>query len=108
MPESKLKTFSSQEGGVAPQMARDITLQKLSELPSEPTADASRYRWYRGENSGVGETGGSTPQRLTTSASQTDDAQVLQGLKATLMTLELKRTELSAKRRQLTLWCRRS
>src|SRR5205823_3082893 len=38
-----------------------------------------------------------TPQRLTTSARQTDDAQVLQNLKGTLLALELKRTELLTK-----------
>ena len=37
------------------------------------------------------------PQRLTTQARQIDDAQVLQGFKATLMNLELKRTELLTK-----------
>jgi uncharacterized protein involved in exopolysaccharide biosynthesis len=38
-----------------------------------------------------------TPQRLTTQARAIDDAQVLQGLKTTLMNLELKRTELLTK-----------
>ena len=40
---------------------------------------------------------GITPQRLTTQLRAVDDAQVLQGLKATLMALELKRTELLTK-----------
>jgi uncharacterized protein involved in exopolysaccharide biosynthesis len=40
---------------------------------------------------------GTTPQRLTTQTRLVDDAQVLQGFKATLMNLELKRTELLTK-----------
>jgi uncharacterized protein involved in exopolysaccharide biosynthesis len=40
---------------------------------------------------------GTTPQRLTTQLRAVDDVQVLQGLKTTLITLELKRTELLTK-----------
>ncbi|MGB6843224.1 MAG: Wzz/FepE/Etk N-terminal domain-containing protein [Candidatus Sulfotelmatobacter sp.] len=95
--ESKLKTFSSQEGGVAPQMARDITLQKLSEFRASLQQTRADIAGTEERIRALEKQAGSTPQRLTTSASQTDDAQVLQGLKATLMTLELKRTELLTK-----------
>src|SRR5208282_4397149 len=40
---------------------------------------------------------GTTPQRLTTTSRTSDDAQVLQQLKSTLMNLEIKRTELLTK-----------
>ncbi|MGC2095693.1 MAG: Wzz/FepE/Etk N-terminal domain-containing protein [Candidatus Sulfotelmatobacter sp.] len=95
--ESKLKTFSSQEGGVAPQMARDITLQKLSEFRASLQQTRADIAGTEERIRALEKQAGSTPQRRTTSASQTDDAQVLQGLKATLMTLELKRTELLTK-----------
>lgn len=95
--ETQLRTFSEQEGGVSPQLARDITLQKLNEF----TASLQQtYADIAGTDRRIDELekqAGITPQRLTTSSSATDDAQVLQGLKATLMTLELKRTELLTK-----------
>ena len=95
--EAKLKTFSSQEGGVAPQMARDITLQKLSEFRASLQQTRADIAGTEERIRALEKQAGTTPQRLTTSASQTDDAQVLQGLKDTLMTLEMKRTELLTK-----------
>jgi len=95
--ESKLKTFSSEDGGVAPQMARDITLQKLSEFRASLQQTRAEIAGTEERIKALEKQAGTTPQRLTTSSSQTDDAQVLQGLKATLMTLELKRTELLTK-----------
>jgi uncharacterized protein involved in exopolysaccharide biosynthesis len=95
--ESKLKSFSSEEGGVAPQIARDITLQKLSEFRASLQQTRAEIAGTEERIRALEKQAGTTPQRLTTSASSTDDAQVLQGLKATLMTLELKRTELLTK-----------
>lgn len=95
--ETKLKTFSSEDGGVAPQMARDITLQKLSEFRASLQQTRAEIAGTEERIRALEKQAGTTPQRLTTSASSTDDAQVLQGLKTTLMTLELKRTELLTK-----------
>jgi uncharacterized protein involved in exopolysaccharide biosynthesis len=95
--ESKLKTFSSEEGGVAPQMARDITLQKLSEFRASLQQTRAEIAGTEERIRALEKQAGTTPQRLTTAASSTDDAQVLNGLKTTLMTLELKRTELLTK-----------
>jgi uncharacterized protein involved in exopolysaccharide biosynthesis len=95
--EAQLKAFSQQPDGVSPQMTRDITLQKLSEFRSslqqtraEMAATDERIRTLQKQ-------AGTTPERLTTSMRKQDDYQVLQGLKNTLMTLELKRTELLTK-----------
>jgi uncharacterized protein involved in exopolysaccharide biosynthesis len=95
--EAKLKVFSSEDDGVAPQMARDITLQQLNQFRAtlqqtraEIASTEERIRVLEKQS-------GTTPQRLTTQARQTDDAQVLEGLKNTLNSLELKRTELLTK-----------
>jgi uncharacterized protein involved in exopolysaccharide biosynthesis len=95
--ETKLKVFSGGNDGVAPQMARDITLQQLSQFRAtlqqtraEIASTEERIRVLEKQSS-------TTPQRLTTQARQTDDAQVLEGLKNTLNSLELKRTELLTK-----------
>lgn len=95
--EAELKAFSNQDDGVAPQLARDITLQKLNEFQAslqqtKAEMAASEQRIHALESQA-----GTTPQRLTTQTRQVDDAQVLQGFKATLMNLELKRTELLTK-----------
>ena len=95
--EAKLKTFSSEDGGVAPQMARDITLQKLSEFRASLQQTRAEIASTEQRIRALEKQADTTPQRLTTQASQTDDAQVLQGLKNTLMTLEMKRTELLTK-----------
>jgi uncharacterized protein involved in exopolysaccharide biosynthesis len=95
--ETQLKTFSEQESGVSPQLARDITLQKLSEFTATLQQTYADIASTERRIEALEKQSGTTPQRLTTQSSATDDAQVLQGLKATLMTLELKRTELLTK-----------
>jgi uncharacterized protein involved in exopolysaccharide biosynthesis len=95
--EGKLKTFSSEDGGVAPQIARDMTLQELSEFRASLQQTRAEIASTEERIRALDKQANTTPQRLTTQASQTDDAQVLQGLKNTLMTLEMKRTELLTK-----------
>jgi len=95
--EVQLKTFSQQEGGVSPQLARDITLQKLSEFTATLQQTYADIAANERRIEALEKQSGTTPQRLTTQSSATDDAQVLQGMKATLMSLELKRTELLTK-----------
>lgn len=95
--ETQLKVFSEQPDGVAPQMTRDITLQKLSEFRSSLQQTRAEMAATEQRISTLQKQAGITPERLTTSMRQQDDAQVLQGLKNTLMNLELKRTELLTK-----------
>jgi uncharacterized protein involved in exopolysaccharide biosynthesis len=95
--EMQLKTFSQQEGGVSPQLTRDITLQKLSEFNASLQQTNAELAGAERRINELEQQSGTTPQRLTTQARAIDDAQVLQGLKSTLMNLELKRTELLTK-----------
>src|SRR5579862_30040 len=95
--ETRLKSFSEQEGGVSPQLARDITLQKLSEFNASLQQTDAEMASTTERISQLEQQSTTTPQRLTTQARAMDDAQVLQGLKTTLMNLELKRTELLTK-----------
>ena len=95
--EAQLSAFSQQQNGVAPQVSRDLTLQKLSEFrgalqqtKAEMASNEERIHALEGQTT-------STPERLVTSKREVDDAQVLQGLKNTLMQLQLKRTELLTK-----------
>jgi uncharacterized protein involved in exopolysaccharide biosynthesis len=95
--EGQLKTFSEQEGGVSPQLARDITLQKLNEFAANLQQTYADIATTDKRIEALQKQSGTTPQRMTTEQHSTDDAQVLQGLKSTLMSLELKRTELLTK-----------
>jgi uncharacterized protein involved in exopolysaccharide biosynthesis len=95
--ETQLKTFSQQEGGVSPQLTRDITLQKLSEFNASLQQTNAELAAAEQRINELEQQSGTTPRRLTTQARAIDDAQVLQGLKSTLMNLELKRTELLTK-----------
>lgn len=95
--EAQLKAFSEQQGGVSPQLARDITLQKLSDFAASLQQTYSDIASTEERIDALEKQAGTTPQRLTTQSSASDDAQVLQGMKNTLMSLELKRTELLTK-----------
>ena len=94
---AQLMAFSNEDGGVAPQLTRDITLQKLNEFEASSQQTKAEMAASKQRIQALESQAGTTPQRLTTQARQIDDAQVLQGFKATLMNLELKRTELLTK-----------
>jgi len=95
--EQKLTDFTRERGTVSAQMERDITLQKLSEFEVS----------YRQTQAAIAETEQriraleqqqtSLPGRLTTQVRTSDNPQLLQQMKSTLLTLELKRTELLTK-----------
>lgn len=95
--ETQMKLFSQQEGGVAPQFSRDITLQKLSEFRSNLQQTKADIASTGERIKTLEKQAGITPERITTSSRQVDDAQVLQSLKSTLIGLQLKRTELLTK-----------
>jgi len=95
--EAQMKQFSQQEGGVAPQISRDLTLQKLSEFRSSLQQTRAEIASTEERIRTMERQAGITPERLTTSSRRLDDAQVLQTLKSTLINLELKRTELLTK-----------
>ena len=95
--EAHLKDFAKEQGGVAPKLARDISMQKLNDFNAslqQTRADLAATE-QRIQDLQKQET--STPNRVTTQLREADDASVLQQLKSTLMTLELKRTELLTK-----------
>lgn len=95
--ESQLKEFSNQENGVAPTVARDLFLQKLAEFHLSLQQTRAQLANAEERIRTLQKQAGVTPERLTTQMRQEDDASVLSGLKNTLMTLEIKRTELLTK-----------
>jgi uncharacterized protein involved in exopolysaccharide biosynthesis len=95
--ETQLKQFATEPGGVSPQLARDNTLQKLSEFKAaldqtraEMAATEQKIRTLEKQETTL-------PGRITTQLRETDNAALLQQYKSMLMNLELKRTELLTK-----------
>jgi len=95
--EGQLRKFSQEQGGVAPQISRDITLQKLNDFAAGLESTRAEMVAVEKKIANLEQQAGNTPDRLTTSVKEADDGGVQQGLKSTLMTLELKRTELLTK-----------
>jgi uncharacterized protein involved in exopolysaccharide biosynthesis len=95
--ESQMSKFSGEQNGVAPHVQRDMVLQKLADFNG--SLDTTRASIAEGEKRITDLEGQlkSTPTRTTTQVKTGDNAQVLQNLKATLLTLEMKRTELLTK-----------
>jgi uncharacterized protein involved in exopolysaccharide biosynthesis len=95
--EGQLKEFSNGENGVAPTVARDLFLQKMAEFHLSLQQTRAQVANAQERIQTLQKQAGVTPERLTTEMREEDDAQVLSGLKTTLMTLEIKRTELLTK-----------
>jgi len=94
--ENQLSQFAGENGGVAPLLARDQTLTRLTEFTA--TLSTTRAEMAATQKIRTLENqSGAMPSNITTSSRKTDDAQVLQQMKSMLMTLELKRTELLTK-----------
>ncbi len=95
--ETQLQQFAKEQGGVAPKLARDITLQKLSDFNASLQQTRADLASTEQRIQDLQKQEAAIPNRVTTQLRQTDDASVLQQLKSTLLTLELKRTELLTK-----------
>lgn len=95
--EQQLKQFATEEGGVAPQVARDNALTKLSEFSATLEQTRAEMAGTEKKINTLEKQSGTLPARITTQLRETDDAQLLQQFKTTLMSLELKRTELLTK-----------
>jgi uncharacterized protein involved in exopolysaccharide biosynthesis len=95
--EAKLKGFANYQGETSPQVLRDIALQKLNDfngLLHQTQSDISENQ-HRIDQ--LEREAGVTPERLLTQDRSSDDAVLLEQFKNTLLTLELKRTELLTK-----------
>lgn len=95
--EDQLKQFASEQGGVAPTIARDNALQKLAEFNAslqttraDMAATEKTIHTLEAQLSSV-------PSRITTQQRASDDSQLEDQYKSKLMNLELQRTELLTK-----------
>jgi uncharacterized protein involved in exopolysaccharide biosynthesis len=95
--EAKLGQFAKDNGAVAPEIERDITLQKLNEFKFALEQTRASIRETENRIAELTRLQTSTPDRITTQSRRADNPQLLQQLKSTLLNLELKRTELLTK-----------
>lgn len=97
LAEQKLTDFTRQHGTVSAQMERDITLQKLSEFEVSYKQTQAAIAETEQRIRALEQQQASLPGRLTTQVRTSDNPGLLQQMKSTLLTLELKRTELLTK-----------
>lgn len=95
--EEKLAQFAKEHGAVAPQVERDITLQKLNEFQFSLEQTRASIRETENRIAELTRLQTKTPDRITTQSRRSDNPQLMEKLKSTLLSLELKRTELLTK-----------
>lgn len=95
--EADLEQFSHAYSTAAPQVERDLMLQKMADLrviqAQSASAADSAFERYKSLQSAIT----ATPTRIQTQVKSADNAQLLGELKTTLLNLELKRTDLAMK-----------
>lgn len=95
--EEKLKAFPQETGTANPNLARDITLQKVNEFNLSLGQTEAALAESKQKIAAMEQLSQTTPTRLTTQMRQQDDAPVLQQMKSTLLALELKRSDMASK-----------
>jgi uncharacterized protein involved in exopolysaccharide biosynthesis len=95
--EARLAAFGRNNGVVSAQLEKDLTVRKLTEFESALQEAQAAIAETKQRIRALEKQAASTPPRRTTQIRKLDNAQLLQQLHSTLLTLELKRTELLSK-----------
>jgi uncharacterized protein involved in exopolysaccharide biosynthesis len=95
--EARLAEFPVNSGTVAPAMDRELTMQKLAEFKFSLGQARAAVAETEQRIQRLQQQEGSTPDRITTSVHRADNPLLLGQLKASLLSLELRRSELLTK-----------
>lgn len=95
--ESRLMGFRRTQGVVSPSQEKIATLQKISEFRAELKQTQAAIAETQQRKLALKAQVGTVPSRMTTESRLSDNPQLMGQLKATLLNLELKRTELLQK-----------
>jgi uncharacterized protein involved in exopolysaccharide biosynthesis len=95
--EARLLSFSRESGVVSAQVQKDLSVQKLNEFDSRWRQTQTLIAETAKRIQALEEQAASTPLRITAQIRTSENAQLMQQLKSTLLSLELKRTELMGK-----------
>lgn len=95
--EARLADFPQTSGTVAPAMDRELTMQKLAEFKFSLGQTRAAVAETEQRIQRLQQQEGSTPDRITTQVRRADNPQLIEQLKSSLLTLELKRLDLLTK-----------
>lgn len=95
--EERLQAFNRAQRVVAPEMERDNTLDKLSDISLSLEQTRAAIGETEDRIDALKRLQRSMPARITTQLREGDNPQLMQQLKSTLLNLQLKRTELLTK-----------
>ncbi len=95
--EARLKSFAEERGIVSPDMERDLTVQKMAELKESYEQTQAQIAETEQRIRNLEQQNGSIPLRQVTQVRTSDNPQLMEQMKSTLLTLDLKRTELLTK-----------
>jgi uncharacterized protein involved in exopolysaccharide biosynthesis len=95
--QQELQRFSESHGAVAAALQRDLALQKLSEVDANQRQTGIELAETQRRISALKSLLPNLPERATTQVRNADNPELLKALKASLLELELKRTQLLTK-----------
>ena len=95
--EQNLSKFPEKYGVVSPAVDRDLTLQKLNDFRASLQSTRADIAQTQKRIEKLQQQEQAIPARITTQLRKTDNPQLFQDLKGTLLTLELKRVNLLTK-----------
>lgn len=96
--QAQLAAFpSTTTGAVAPAMDRELTMQKLEGFRASLDETRAAIAETNQRIQRLQQAEKATPERITTQVKKSDNPQLLEQLKSTLLTLELKRSDLLSK-----------
>jgi uncharacterized protein involved in exopolysaccharide biosynthesis len=92
--EKQIAEFGASKGVVAPQLQKEVAVKKLSDFQSEVAETRAEIAATEKRIAELQKMQADTPARLTAQVRTSDNPMLLQQMRSTLLTLELKRTEL--------------
>lgn len=95
--EAQVANFTAEHGVVSAQFERDLALQKVSDLEASVTRTQAAMAEAEQRIRTLEQQATSLPPRIVTQLRTADNPQLLQQMKSTRLSLELKRTELLSK-----------
>jgi uncharacterized protein involved in exopolysaccharide biosynthesis len=92
--EAKLLEFTQKTGIVSADLERDLTIRQMKEMNQERIQTNADIAALQGQTGQLAAQVAAQPDRIPTASKTADNPQLLNQLKGTLLTLQLKRTQL--------------
>jgi uncharacterized protein involved in exopolysaccharide biosynthesis len=92
--EAKLLDFTQRTGIVSADLERDLTIRQVKQMTQEKIETEAEIAGLQGRTEQLAAQVGRQPDRIPTASKTADNPQLLNQLKGTLLTLQLRRTQL--------------